>query len=278
MKLCSKEGTPAQASAAVFALAALADSSPSSSRCSSPAVRSAAVDALRQVSSARSLNLSNPRAAANVSALAAFSRCFPKEFARHESKAWAFAAARVNGGAGGGGGDGGDGSDEDDDVGDGGGGRGKKNAKGKKRSRAGEISPACQTLCASMELLCNCLLASPSSAATATGRKEEELLKDVFVLLEAGGQPAGEEAMSGQEGAEIRLAGARCVARLCMLSGRVRVSSVCRCQGCVGRQCAWNRTGLFFFHLSSLYIYLAVQTMCKYKKKKKELNVLKSGC
>lgn len=230
MKLCSREGTPAQASAAVSALAALADSSPSSSHCSSPAVRSAVVDALRQVSSARSLKISNSRAAANVSALAAFSRCFPKEFARHESKAWAFAAARVNGGAAAGdsgAGDGGDGSDDDD--GDGGGGGGKKSAKGKKRGRAGEISPACQTLCASMELLCNCLLASSSSAATtaAAGGKEEELLKAVFVLLEAGGQPAGEEAMSALEAAEIRLAGARCVARLCMFSGRVRVSGMC---------------------------------------------------
>lgn len=242
MKLCTKEGTPAQVSAAVGALASLADlhrttptntggdrSSPASSSLSpstiaaAAAARSAAVDALRQVASARSLSVSNARAASNVSALAAFACHFPKEFARHEGKAFAFASARVTGEGGGG-----DGAGEDEVEGSGGV-KGSK-GKGKKRSRAGVISPSCQTLCASMGLLCNCLLASAAAAVAAQGGggggaagREEELLKAVFGLLDAGGQPAGEEVMSAEERAELRLAGARCVARLCMLSGRVRV-------------------------------------------------------
>lgn len=229
MRLGTKEGTPAQASAAVGALAALAGRSKISSS-SSPA-RSAASDALREACSARSLSAFNPRAASNVSALAAFARHFPQEFSRHEKKALAFAFARVagDGGERSGGGVGGD--DED------GGGSGTGTGRGvgcKKRGRLGAISPACQTLCASMELLCNCLLPPTlfqgwvgwREHEGTRGGRDEEILKAVFGLLEAGGQPAKEGTMSADERAELRLAGAKCLARLCILSGRVRVSKL----------------------------------------------------
>lgn len=241
VKLCTREGTKKQVASAVCALAALAEShSPSSSSSSSshsPA-RAAAVAALREVASARSLAVSNARLASNLAALATFARHFPREFHRHEEKAVAFASARVMGSVGSRDGNADMAATEEPAAG---GASGTKLHKGKKRARTGigsgadsSSSTACQILCASMELLCNCLLAagagrdvrvdtSNATPGSADGR-EAQLLEAVFALLETGGQPAGHATMSVEDRAELRLVGARCVARLCLLSGRVRVS------------------------------------------------------
>lgn len=251
MDLCTREGTREQAAGAVRALAAIADCQ--SSLQHSPA-RTAASAALRETASTRSLALTNSRLATNLAVLAVFAHHFPREFQRHEQKVMPFASARIIA------------SGDDAHAGDKttsaeererGGTPGAKASKGKKRSRAaaesggGESnSPASsETLCASMELLCNCFLVAARreeqttggvSTRSSTGGSEEELLKAVFSLLESGGQPTGEAAMSTKERAQLRLAGARCVVRLCLLSGRVRVSPRDRVSGGPSEREGWN--------------------------------------
>eukprot|EP00903_Cladosiphon_okamuranus_P009357 g8923.t1 len=185
---------------------------------------------------------------AGVAALAAFAREFPREFARYEEKAMSFAVKRMTGTIGGGGGGGRSGADNDDDdeeeeeeEDEGAKGKGKaKRRTGQKKQRrggggkaaaaaaaaaaAGVVSPSCQTLCASIELACNCLMTSRrAGAADGVAFEEGEAwLKSVFGLLEAEGQPEGEGKMSQAELAELRLAGSTCVVRLCVSSPRAQ--------------------------------------------------------
>lgn len=138
----------------------------------------------------------------------------------------------------------------DGEAGDGKGkGKGAGKGKGgKKRGRKGaaaedddggrsSLAPECQTLCASIELVCSCLVRGGPVAERrggggggGRGRGEEEegegVVKTLFALLKSQGQPDGEGEMGLEEQAELRLAGSTCLARLCMFSARVRVSGL----------------------------------------------------
>lgn len=197
--------------------------------------RFSALEALREAASDRSLsgdfsNVSAGSTATGVAALAAFAQEFPREFERHESKAFGFAMERIKDAVGAGGDGGGVGERGkkgkskrafDNDRGGGGGGGVKKRGatkKGTSSSPSTAISNQCRTLCASIELAVSCLMppppgakggrgggggpsrSSPSPAdrgcspkmATSAGEAEEALLKTVFALLAAEGQlPAG---------------------------------------------------------------------------------------
>ncbi|CAM9264954.1 unnamed protein product, partial [Choristocarpus tenellus] len=215
------------------------------------AAQSAAKVAIRHLVSSRSLSVGNPRLPVSLRALAAFAADFPREFQPHEAKARAFASALVAEGTawGGEGGDEGAGigpppkgengetkvgeSDDEEAPGGQGGSKGrggvaKKGGGDGKRGKGNQGSSsslACQTMCASLDLLCNCLLARAMAGKGAGGKGrpeegEEDLLQAAFWLLKKGGQMAGSEGVVGvaarMERAMLRLAAARCVTRLCM--------------------------------------------------------------
>lgn len=264
-KLCTKEGTPRQATtASVRALSALASpstmvttasittktSTPKTAVCDmAEAAQFAALDALREAASAKCLDTSKPgRAATCVVALSAFAQELPREFQRYEAKAMAFAKARMAG----------TGAVKEDEggeapiAGDKGKGKGKKRGRkaggvsGSRGKVEDELSDTCRTLSASIELACNCLMppliAGSARAAVWRGGDadgEMRLLDTVFTLLEAEGQPGGEAEMGREERAQLRLVGSTCVVRLCMFSGRVRVSTV-QC----GAVCSFEADGL----------------------------------
>lgn len=159
--------------------------------------------------------------ATEVTALAAFAREFPREFERHEGKALSFAMARMSGAIGVG-----EGREDEEEVAKKGG-KKKKRGGGGKGAAATAVSSACLTLCASIKLACNCLMA-PGRATDVSGGAEdrgEAWLRTLFALLKADGQPESEREreMGEAERAELRLAGSTRVMRLCVNSANVQV-------------------------------------------------------
>ncbi|CAM9556832.1 unnamed protein product, partial [Hapterophycus canaliculatus] len=246
--LCTKEGTPSQAAAAVRALSALA-SLPDTEV--GEAARFSALDALRETAAAAAAASKSEGAGvgargrskasakrsrsgggggvgpAGVASLAAFAREFPREFERYEGQALSFSLGVMSGAVGGGGG--GDGEEEEEaSAGKKKSARGGAAAASRGAAAAAAISPACRTLCASIELAANCL-ATPARAGSGGGSGggdaedvREGWLRTVFALLQAEGQPEGQREMNRRERAELRLAGSTCVVRLCVSSTRMQ--------------------------------------------------------
>lgn len=232
VEICTKEGkgSPAQAPIAVRALAALANSDSAEI---AEAARFAALDALRQAAEAAAAAVRRPSersyqgVVASIAALSAFAQEFPQEFGTYEEKALSFVKARIAGGSG---------KRGEDEEGEDKGARGKAGGKAGKRRGGGrnagsgaEISARCQTFCFSIELACSCFMPTAAGSgraarAAAASLEVESLLKSVFGLLEAGGQPLEESEMSAEEREELRLVASTCVARLCMSSRSVVVS------------------------------------------------------